>query len=224
MVSSSGKSHWGSRCQSSCVSHGLPLPVVSPGPRKITRQLQPPAHQRQPQHPQQHASLSHFSADWHWASVWNKCSGGSLVSLIQEIGNRTLEFMTQFKPAGKLVKTWDLGTLILRLGDFLEGQDVWKVNCIHYWGAFSFLQHQEWKFLCCCPSSLVPNWPANLPPCNSRKAIFRAVCSMIKTQWRNRSYCDPRRQLCRWWLTHFQLRIQREPVPDSHHTDPCLPV
>ena len=31
--------------------------------------------------------------------------------------------MTHLKAAGKLVKTWDTGTLVLRLGDFREGKD-----------------------------------------------------------------------------------------------------
>ena len=31
--------------------------------------------------------------------------------------------MTQLKAAGKLVKTWDPGTLVPRLGDFQERQD-----------------------------------------------------------------------------------------------------
>ena len=31
--------------------------------------------------------------------------------------------MTHLKAAGKLVKTWDTGTLVLRLGDFQEGKD-----------------------------------------------------------------------------------------------------
>ena len=82
-----------------------------------------PCHQRQTQQPQKHTPLSHLSTDWHWASVWNKCSVASPASLIQEMGNWTLGCMTHLKAAGKLVKTWDPGTLVPRLGDFQEGKD-----------------------------------------------------------------------------------------------------
>ena len=183
----------------------------------------PLAQQRQPQHPQQHAPLSHLSTDWHWASVWNKCSGGSPVSLIQEMVNWTLGCMSHLKAAGKLVKTWDAGTLFPRLGDFKEGQDEQKLNFIHYWGALRCLKAPEWKLISHRPSSLVATWPTNLPPCSSRRAIVRAVSSVFKAQWGNPSCCDPRRQSCRWWLTHSQLRIQRAPAPHSHNTDPWLP-
>ena len=141
----------------------------------INRQLQPPAHQRQTQHPQQHAPLGHLSTDWHWTSVWNKCSGASPVSLIQEMGNWTLGCMIHLKAAGTLVKTWDPGTLVPRLGAFQEGKDERKLNCIHCWVALRCLQAPEWKFLSSCPWSLVPILSADLPPCSSRKAIFRAV-------------------------------------------------
>ena len=141
----------------------------------ITRQLQPLAHQRQPQHPQQNAPLSHLSADWHWVSVWNKCHGASPVSIIQEIGNWTLGCMSHIKATGKWVKTWDPGTLVPRLGDFQEGQGERKLNCIHCWGALRSLQAPEWNFLSRCPSRLAPILSADLPPCSSRKAIVRAV-------------------------------------------------
>ena len=147
--------------------------VLTPGSRNITRQLQTLAHQRLPQHPQQHTPLSHLSADWHWASVWNKCSRGSPVSLIQEMGNGILGCMSHLKDAGKLVKTWDPGTLVPRLGDFQEGQDERKLNCIHSWGALKCLQAPGWKFLSRCPSSLALILSADLPPCSSREEIVR---------------------------------------------------
>ena len=185
----------------------------------ITRQLQPPARQKQPQLPQQHPLPSHLSTDWHWASVWNKCSGASPVSLIQEMGNWTLGCMTHLKAAGKLVKTWDPGTLVPRLRDFQEGKDERKLNCIHYWVALRCLQAPEGKFLSLCPSSLVPILSADLPPCSSRKAIFREVSFGFQAQWGSPCCSDPRRQSCRWWLTHSQLRIQRALAPHSHNTD-----
>ena len=138
------------------------------------------------------------------------------------MGNWTQGCMTQLKAAGKLVKTWDPGTLVPRLGDFQERQDEWKLNFIHCWGALRCLQTPEWKFLSCCPSSLSPILSAVQPPCSSRKAIFKAVSSVLKAQWGNLSCFDPRRQSCRWWLTHSQLRIQRAPS-HSHNTDPWQP-
>ena len=145
----------------------------------ITRQFQHPAHQRQPQHHQQHAALSHLSTDWHWASVWNKCSGASPGSLIQEMANWTLGCMTHLKVEGKIVKTCDPGTLVPRLGDLQEGQDERKLNCIHCWGAHRCLQAPERKFLSHCPSSLVLISSADLPPCSSRKQYSRLslLCS-----------------------------------------------
>jgi len=136
-----------------------------------------PDHQRKPQHLQQHSPLSLLSTDWHRASVWNKCSGASLVSLIQEVGNWTLVGMTHSKAAGKLVKTWDPGTLVLRLGDFKEGKDERKLNCIHYLAALRYLQAPEGKFLSRWPSSLVLILSAHLLSCSIRKAILRAVSS-----------------------------------------------
>ena len=114
----------------------------------ITRQLQPPAHQRQPQ---QHAPLSHLSTDFHWASVWDKCSGANPVSLTQEMGNWILGCMTHLKAEGKLVKTWDPGTLVPRLGDFQEGKDERNLNCIHSWVALRCLQAPELKFFPIAP-------------------------------------------------------------------------
>ena len=140
----------------------------------ITRQLQPPAHHRQPQHPQKHAPLIHLSTDCHWASP---------VSLIQEMGNWTLGCMTHSKAAGKLVNTWDPGTLVLRPGDFNEGKDERKLNCIHCWEALRYLQAPECKFISHCPSSLVLILSAGLPSCSSRKAILQAVSSGFQAQW-----------------------------------------
>ena len=177
---------------------GLPLPVLSPGPMNITRQLQLPAHQRQPQHHQQHPPQSLLSTDWHRTSVWNKYSGASPVSLIQEMGNRTLGFMIHLKAAGKLVKTWCPGTLVPSLGDFQEGKDERKLNCIHCWVALRCLQAPEWKFHSLCRSSLVRILSADLPPCSSRKAIFRAVSFGFQAQWGSPSCSDPKRQSCRW--------------------------
>ena len=70
------------------------------------------------------------------------------------------------------MKTWDPGTLVPRLGAFQEGKDERKLNCIHCWVALRCLQAPEWKFLSCCPSSLVLILSADLPPCSSRKTIF----------------------------------------------------
>jgi len=85
--------------------------------------------------------------------------------------------------AGKLVKTWDPGTPVPRLGDFPEGKDERKLHCIHCWTALRYLQATEWKFLSLCPSILVPILSAYLPPCTSRKAIFKAVSSAFQAQW-----------------------------------------
>ena len=168
----------------------------------ITRQLHLPADH----HPQQQLPLSHLSSDWHWASIWNKCSGASPVSLIQEMGNWTLGCTTHIKATGKLVKTWDPRTLVPMLGDFQEGKDERNLNCIHCRVALRCLQSPEWKFLSHCPSNLVPILAADLPPCWSRKAIFKAVSSWFQAQWESPSCSDSRRQSCRWWLTHSQLR------------------
>ena len=117
----------------------------------FTRQLHLPDHH----HPQQQPPLSHLSTDWNWDSIWKKCSGASPASLIQEMGNWTLGCMTHLKAAGKLEKTWGPGTLVPRLGDFQEGRDERNLNCIHCWVTLRCLQAPEWKFLSCCPSSLV---------------------------------------------------------------------
>ena len=182
MVTSRGQGLLGPRCHSSCVRSGLPLAVLSPGPMNITRQLQPPAHQRQPQHPQQHPPLSHLSTHWHWASLWNKCSGASPVSLIQEMGNWTLGCMTHLKAADNLVKTWDTGTLVPRLWDFQEGKDERTCNCIQCGGACRCLQAPDWRVLSLCPSSLIQILSAYLPPCSSKKAIFRAFSSGLAVE------------------------------------------
>ena len=70
--------------------------------------------------------------------------------------------MTHLKAAGKLVKTWDPGILVPRLGDFQEGKDERKLDCIHYWVALRCLQAPEWKFHSLCRSSLVPILSADL--------------------------------------------------------------
>ena len=95
--------------------------------------------------------------------------------------------------AGKLEKTWDPGTLVPRLGDFQEGYDERNLNCTHCWVTLRCLQAPEWKFLSHCPSSLIPILSADLPPCSSRKAIFRAVSSGFQAQWESPSCSDPRR-------------------------------
>ena len=136
------------------------------------------------------------------------------------MGNWTLGCMIHLKAAGKLVETWDPGTLVPRLGDFKEEKDERKLNCIHCCVALRCLQAPEWKFLSLCPSSLVLILSTDLPPCSSRKAIFRAVFSGFQAQWGSPSCSDPSRQSCRWWLTHSQLRISRAPAPHSHNTDP----
>ena len=196
--------------QQLCVKWSTTL-SSDPRPMNITSQLHPPAHQRQPYHPQQHPPLSHLSIDWHWASVWNKCSGASPVSLIQRWETEPWGIWLTLA-AGELVKTWDPGNLLPRLGDFQEEKDERKLNCIHYWVAIRCLKAPEWKFLSCCPSSLVPVLSADLPPCSSRKAIFRAVSSGFQAQWESPSCSDPRRPLCRWWLTHSQLRSPELPL------------
>ena len=124
---------------------------------------------------------------------WSKSS-----PLIQEMGNWTLGCMIHLKASGKFVKTWDPGALVSRLGDFQEGKDERKLNCIHCWVALRCLQTPEWKFLSRCPSSLVLIISANLPPCSSRKAIFRAVSSWFQAQWERPSCSDPRMPSCRW--------------------------
>ena len=60
----------------------------------------------------------------------------------------TLGCMIHSKAVGKLVKTWDPGTQVLRLGDFQEGKYERKLNCIHYLAALRYLQAPKWKFLC----------------------------------------------------------------------------
>ena len=87
----------------------------------------------------------------------------------------SLGCMTHSKASGKLVKTWDPGTLAPRLGDFQEGKDERKLNCIHCWAALRFLQAPEWKFLSRCPSTLVLILLADLPYCSNRKAILQAL-------------------------------------------------
>ena len=114
--------------------------------------------------------------------------------------------------AGKFMKTWDLGILVPRLGDFQEKKDERKLHCIHFWVALRCLQAPEWKFLSSCPSSLVPISSADLPPCSSRKAIFRAVSSGFQAQWESPSCSDPRRLSYRWWLTYSQLRSSELPL------------
>ena len=91
--------------------------------------------------------------------------------------------MTQFKAPGKLVKTWDPGTLVPRLEDFPEGQDEQLLNYIHCCGALRYLIAPEWKFLSHRLSSLAPNLSADQPPCSSRKAIVWAVSSVFMAQW-----------------------------------------
>jgi len=83
--------------------------------------------------------------------------------------------ITHYKAAGKLVNTWNPGNLVLRLGDFQEGKDERKLNCIHCWAALRYLQAPECKFLSHCPSSLVLILSADLPSCSSRKAILQAL-------------------------------------------------
>ena len=87
-----------------------------------------------------------------------------------------------------------------------------KLNCIHCWVTLRCLQAPEWKFLSCCPSSLVLILSAYLPPRSRRKAIFRALSSGFQAQWESPSCSDPRRQLYRWWLTHSQLRSPELPL------------
>ena len=100
--------------------------------------------------------------------------------------------------AGKLVKTWGPGALVPRLGYFQEGKDERKLNCIHCLVALRCLQAPEWKFLSRRPSSLVLIISANLLPCSSRKAIFRAVSSGFQARWERPSCSDPRMPSCRW--------------------------
>ena len=90
--------------------------------------------------------------------------------------------MTHLKVEGKLVKTRDPGTLVPRLGDFQEGKDERKLNCMHYWVALRGLQAPEWKFLSLCPSSLAPILSTDLPPCSIRKEILRAVSSGLAVE------------------------------------------
>ena len=85
--------------------------------------------------------------------------------------------MTHLKAAGKLVKTWDPGTLVPRLGDIQEVEDERKLNCSYYWVALRYLQAPECKFLSSCPSSLVLILSVDLPLCSSKKAICRTVSS-----------------------------------------------
>ena len=120
---------------------------------------------------------------------------------------------------GKLVKTWNPGNSVPRLGDFQEGNDERKLHCIHFWVALRCLQAPEWKFLSRWPLSLVLILLADLPPWSSRNAIFRAVSSRFQAHWESRSCSDPRRLSCWWTLTHSQLRILRASAPHSHNTD-----
>ena len=83
------------------------------------------------------------------------------------------------------MKTWDPGTLVLRLGDFQEGKDERKLNCIHYLAALGYLETPEGKFLSLWPSSLVLILSADLPACSSRKAVFSAVSSGFQAQWQS---------------------------------------
>ena len=122
------------------------------------------------------------------------------------MGNWTLGCMIHLKAAGKLVETWDPGTLVPRLGDFQEEKDERKLHCIHCWVALRCLQAPEWKFLSLCPSSLVPILSADLPTRSSKKALFRAVSSGFQAQWGSPRCSDPWRQSCRQWLTHCKLR------------------
>ena len=73
--------------------------------------------------------------------------------------------------------------MVPRLGDSQEGKDERKLNCIHCWVGLRCLQAPEWKVLYLSPSSLVPILSADLPPCSSRKAIFRAVSSGFQAHW-----------------------------------------
>ena len=73
--------------------------------------------------------------------------------------------------------------MVPRLGDSQEGKDERKLNCIHCWVGLRCLQAPEWKVLYLSPSSLVPILSADLPPCSSRKAIFRAVSFGFQAQW-----------------------------------------
>ena len=84
-----------------------------------------------------------------------------------------MESMTQLKASGKLMKTGDPGTLVPRLGDFQEGQDERKLNCIDCWGALRCLQSRRVEAPFRCPSSLVLISSADLPPCSSRKQYSR---------------------------------------------------
>ena len=120
--------------------------------------------------------------------------------------------MTHLKAAGKLVKTWDPGTLVPRLGDFKEGKDERKLNCIHCWVALRCLQAPEWKFHSLCHSSLLPILSADLPPCSSRKATFRAVSFGFQAQWGSPSCSDPRRQSCRWLQLNPNSEFKELPI------------
>ena len=110
----------------------------------------------------------------------------------------TLGCMIHSKAVGKLVKTWDPGTLVPRLGDFQEGKEERKLHCIHCWAALRYLQAPEWKFLSRYPSSLLLILLADLPSGSSRKAILQAVSSGVQAPQGSFSCSDPRRQSCRW--------------------------
>ena len=129
-------------CQLVCPLH----PFLSTGSMDITRQSQLPADQMQSQHSQQHVTLSHLSIDWHWASVWSKCSGTSPVSLIQEMGTWTLRCMTHSKAACGKGKCWVSGLLFLGLGERQEGKYHRKLNYIHCWAALRGLLMTELKY------------------------------------------------------------------------------
>ena len=175
-------------------------------------------------------SLSILRNTHHWATCSligiEPQSGTSVLEQVQPPSSKRWEIepwgVWLTLAADKLVKIWDTITLVPRLGDFQEGKDERKLNCIHCWIALRCLQTPEWKFLSHFPSSLVPILSADLLPCSSRKAIFRAVSSGFQAQWESHSCSDPKRQSCRWWLTHPQLRILRAPGPPSHKIDPCL--
>ena len=90
--------------------------------------------------------------------VWVAClligiepqSGTSLLEQVLSPSSKRLET----KPwsvwltldAGKLVNTGDSGTLFTRLGDFQEGKDERKLNCIHCWVTVRCRKHQSGSF------------------------------------------------------------------------------
>ena len=185
----------------------------------ITKQSQPLAYQMQPQHPQWHAPLSHLLTDWHWTSVWSKCSETSPVSLIQELGNQTLGCMTHPNALGGMGKCWDPGPLVLRVEERAPGREISSI--VSTAGPFlEVCRHQSESSFSLDPQIWLWFYHQTCLLVEAGKQYLELVLLDSRHSGGSPSWSGPWRLSRRWCLTHSQLSSPRALAPHSHNTDP----